>query len=363
MSNYDSEILSLLPVEGPDVEGRTIAQLLERAAAKGLPFTYRRAMHRALLALHDQGLVSFEVGPGRTFYWKKKPGASGLAANARAIMRPDEALALQLLERFAYNQMPALLAGDLKALFDVAGEVLARIPASAPRHYSKWLWKVAVEPGNFTLRHPQIVRDAFAAVSQALLMEHEVEIHYRYRTDDPSKAGNEAIRVVQPLGLVEVGGVGYLVAATKDRANPVMYRLDRMVTATVLDPFAYPETFSIESYIKRQRNFDFFPEGMIWLSLRFRGMAGDHLIESPMSEDQQVKRHGDVLEVNGTVMASKRLRWWVRSFGANVEVVAPEALRQEFVEEARALYAQYADTAAKPDGAHRVRRAPQAGRR
>lgn len=361
MSNYSTEILSLLPTDGPGVEGLTTSEVLARARGNGLPFEYRKAIHRALTALYDQRLVSFAVGPGRTYYWTKRPGASGMAANARAIMRPDEALALQLLQRFANNQMPALLADDLKALFDVAGEVLARIPAGAPRHYAKWLGKVAAEPGNFTLRHPQIVRDVFAAVSQALLMEHEVEIRYRYRTGDPSKAGKEATRVVQPLGLVEVGGVGYLIAATKDRSSPVMYRLDRMISAAVLGPFNYPGTFSLESYIKRQRNFDFFPEGMILLSLRFRGIAGDHLIESPMSEDQQVTRRGDVLEVTGTVMASKRLRWWLRSFGANVEVVEPQALRQEFAEAARALYAQYADPAVKPDRAHRRRSAARAG--
>jgi predicted DNA-binding transcriptional regulator YafY len=353
MTRYDSEILSLLPTSGPGVEGLTTAQVLERAIARGLPFTYRRAISRALLALYDQDLVLYDDRPGNIRYWTKIPGASGMAANASAIMRPDEALALQLLKRFAHNQIPALLADELSALFDVAGKVLARLPASAPRHYAKWLGKVAVEPGSFALSHPAIERDVFAAVSQALLMEHEVKILYRYRTDDPAVPGKEATKVVQPLGLVEVGGVGYLVAATKSRATPVMYRLDRMHGAELLDPFRYPATFSLESYIKRQRNFDFFPEGAIRLSLRFRGMAGDHLIESRMSEDQTVTRRGDVLEVTGTVTASKRLRWWLRSFGPDVEVLEPQALREELAEEARALHAQYS---AAPEGATRTRR-------
>jgi predicted DNA-binding transcriptional regulator YafY len=353
MSHYDSEILSFLPANGSGVEGLTTAQVLERAIRAGLPFTYRRAIYRALLALYDQGLVLYDDKPGRVRYWTKKPGASGMAANARGIMRADEALALQLLRRFACNQMPALLADELSALFDVAGDVLAHLPASAPRHYVKWLGKVAVEPGSFALSHPAIGRGVFATVSQALLMEHELQIRYRYRTDDPSTVGKETTRAVQPLGLVEVGGVGYLVASTKRRASPVMYRIDRMLGATLLDPFVYPATFSLESYIKRQRNFDFFPEGAIRLSLRFRGMAGDHLIESRMSDDQTVTRRGDVLDVTGTVTSSKRLRWWLRSFGPDVEVLEPQALREELAEEARALHAQYT---AAPGGAPRTRR-------
>jgi predicted DNA-binding transcriptional regulator YafY len=356
MSHYDSEILALVPTNGPGVEGLTTAQVLQRANARGLPFTYRRAISRALLALYDQDLVLYEDKPGNIRYWTKVPGASGMAAKAGAIMRPDEALALQLLKRFAHNQIPALLADELSPLFDVAGKVLARLPASAPRHYAKWLGKVAVEPGSFALTHSPIGRDVFAAVSQALLMEHELKIRYRYRSDDPAIVGKESTRVVQPLGLVEVGGVGYLVAATKSRATPVMYRLDRMLDAELLDPFRYPESFSLESYIKRQRSFDFFPEGAIRLSLRFRGMAGDHLIESRMSEDQTVTRRGDVLEVTGTVTASKRLRWWLRSFGPDVEVLEPRALREELAEEARALHAQYSAAPAAPGGAKRTRR-------
>lgn len=65
--------------------------------ANGLPFTYRRAISRALLALYDQELVLDDDKPGNIRYWTKIPGASGMAANAIiAIMRPDEALALHL---------------------------------------------------------------------------------------------------------------------------------------------------------------------------------------------------------------------------------------------------------------------------
>lgn len=341
MQKYEEELLGLLPEDGPGVEPLSTSQVLEKA--KRYPrFKYRRAVLRALDDLEYRKLVLVKDRPGRAKYWVRKPGSTGMAGNARAIMRPDQALAMVLLKRFACNQMPALLANELASFIDLAGEVLANLPASAPRHYAKWPGKVAVETGNFSLQLRPILRDVFAAVSQALLMEHEVEIRYAYRTGDPQVKGTEKVSVVQPLGLVEVGGIGYLVASRGDRANPGMYRVDRILEARVLDPFTYPASFSLESYIKRQRSFDFFPEREVRLLLRFSGASGDHLIETPMAANQVVIRNGEYLDVSGTVMVSKRLRWWIRSFGPNVEVLEPLDLRKEFAGEARALAALYA---------------------
>ncbi|MEX3693860.1 helix-turn-helix transcriptional regulator [Paraburkholderia sp. BR14263] len=363
MLKYDpADLLNLLPEDGPGVQGLTTSQVLERAQRAGLPYGYPRAVHRALSALGR--LVFHDEGPGRTYLWKRMAGSSGMAATGRKMMRADEAVALQLLKRFACSQMPALVADELAPLMDVAGEVLAAFPESATRAQRKfrtWLSKVAVEPGNFTLRQRPIPRDVFAAVSQALLMENELEFRYLFRTGDPSVAGEEKVRVVHPLGLVEVGGIGYLVACTKARATPAMYRLDRMLAARMLDvTFSYPAAFSLESYVKSQRHFDFFPEGAIKLELRFHASAGDHLIETPMSDDQTVNRAGDALEVCGTVTSSKRLRWWIRSFGPNVEVLGPPALRDEFAGEARALAERYANAsrrqAAIEGEPHRARR-------
>ena len=40
-------------------------------------------------------------------------------------------------------------------------------------------------------------------------------------------------------------------------------------------------------------------------------------------------------------MLSQRLRWWLRSFGPNVEVLGPASLRAELAAEARALARSY----------------------
>lgn len=90
-----------------------------------------------------------------------------------------------------------------------------------------------------------------------------------------------------------------------------------------------------------ERQFDFLVEGEIRLKLRFFNGAGDHLLETPMAADQQAKQERESLVVRGTVVLSRKLRWWLRSFGPTVEVVSPKRLRDEFTAEAQALAALY----------------------
>ncbi|WP_207002109.1 helix-turn-helix transcriptional regulator [Trinickia mobilis] len=336
MGKHDSEIIAVLPTEGPGVEGMSTPQVRDALARAGLPFRYDKAALRGLQALENQGLVYCE-SRGRALYWKKRAGASGMAAKAGAMMRFDEALALQVLKRFSSRQIPVLVAQSLSGMFEVAEDKLARAHAATQEHHGKWLSKVAVEPGAFPLEHPTIEPEVFAAVSQALFHERKLHVQYRKRGDE-----SDSERILLPLGLVEVGGLVYLVGGTEGKRDPTLYRLDRMAAAVLQDEsFTYPRTFSLDDYVKHQRQFDFFPNGQIRLRLRFRDGAGDHLLESRLSDDQKVERTGDVLEVTGTVMLSQRLRWWIRSFGPQVEVIEPSELRDELAQEARALHDLY----------------------
>lgn len=131
-------------------------------------------------------------------------------------------------------------------------------------------------------------------------------------------------------------------AGTEGKPDPTMYRMDRLTRAAArLEPFAYPASFSLDAYVRQQRRFDFMVEKEAVLKLKFVGGAGDHLLEAPMSKDQKSTRKEDALHVQGTVMLSQRLRWWLRSFGPNVEVLGPATLRAELAAEAAELATIY----------------------
>lgn len=297
-----------------------------------------RTINRRLSKLERGGLVEV-LQRGTALVWRKRAGASGMAARAGSMMTFDEALALQTLRRFSSLQIPGLVADALAPMFSVADARLQRTNDERERRYSRWINKVAVESGGFALNYPAIDRNLFAIVSRALFEERELDIVYRPR----HSAGNERVRTILPLGLVEVGGLVYLVGGTEGKSNPTMYRMDRLSRAKALaETFTYPSTFSLETYVKQQRSFDFMVEAEIALKLKFLQGAGDHLLEAPMARDQKATRSDDVLFVQGSVLLSQRLRWWLRSFGPKVEVIEPASLRAELANEANQLAKMYA---------------------
>ncbi|WP_313369383.1 WYL domain-containing protein [Achromobacter animicus] len=293
---------------------------------------------RILQKLLDQQLVESEKR-GTALVWRRRAGAAGVGARSAGLMTHEQALALQTLKRFSSRQIPSLVSESLSSLFDTAEKRLGVSHNDSERRYRKWVDKVEVESGAFALQHPAIDPNIFSTVSRALFFEQKLEVVYRVRY----KGDQEAAKIIDPLGLVEVGGVIYLVAATFGYSKPAMYRLDRVVSATMLpEIFNYPREFSLAEYVKHQRQFDFMVEGTIKLELRFLSGAGNHLIESPLSDDQVAEYVGSDLRVRGTVLLSKRLRWWLRAFGPNVEVVGPATLREEMASEAETLAALYA---------------------
>lgn len=341
----DREIMHILPdaakgdayMSTPDVHRRLSVFKIDPPVVK--------TVQRRLEKLLDDGLVEYKRR-GTALLWRKRAGASGLA-KASGMMTHDEALALQMLRRFSSRQIPSLVAETLSPVFEVAERRLESANNDGERRYRKWGDKVEVESGGFTLRYPAIDSAIFSAVSQALFYEHQLEIVYRPRT----KSDNNEAKVVYPLGLVEVGGLVYLVASMARYPNPAMYRLDRLSCAAMLpELFVYPRDFRLSDYVRQQRQFDFMVEGKIRVKLRFSNGAGAHLLEAPLSDDQHVTRAGNDLEVRGTVLLSQRLRWWLRSFGPNVEVLAPASLRAEQAAEAQALAVMYWRDSRRRDG-------------
>lgn len=56
--------------------------------------------------------------------------------------------------------------------------------------------------------------------------------------------------------------------------------------------------------------------------------TGFHLLETPLSKDQQAKDTGDGwLEITATVVDSAMLDWWLRGFGESVREVRREEIK------------------------------------
>jgi predicted DNA-binding transcriptional regulator YafY len=336
MATLDQDIMTILPMDGHGkaISTREVHNALMRT---GIEVPSIKTIQRRLFKLEESGHVDGML-QGRSLFWHRRKGVHGLGHGRNSMMSFDDALALKILGRFSTKQLPTFVAQSLQPMFEAATHRLSSPKNDLERSYAKWIGKVAVEDGSFRLIVPTIDPDILAIVTRALFQEHRLIITYRPRCS----GGPESCRAIAPLGLVEVSGIVYLVGTGIDQLEPKMYRLDRMFKAEMsVESFNYPVEFSLDAYVKEQRQFDFMTEGKTRIFLRFKNKAGEHLLESLLSQDQTHQINGEYLDVQGSVTLSRRLRWWIRSFGPDVEVIEPEALRDEFSNEAKRLLETY----------------------
>jgi len=345
MAKLDGPILAALPTVKSTPRWMPTPQVAECLRGKGYDIRHVKTVLRRLQSFEADGLVISRTA-GRATEWQRKEGASGLT---KGPMSFEEALALQVLRRFATRQLPLQVEDYLKGLFDAAETRLKTPNDTNERRHAIWSRKVAMTGDAFQLIRPRVKEAVFRPVSEALFMERMLKFDYR-------KAGSDAPPkscAVMPLGLVETAdGLLYLVARTFHRdgfiQEPTRYRLDRMESAKLdAQTFAYPNDFQLSIYIEKDRKLNFFTEGSAVVNLRVSEQAGRRLLETPLAEDQQISRHKDgSMTVRATVVLSLRLREWLLAQGPQVEVVSPKKLRNRIAEEVWAMHGVYFD----PDG-------------
>ena len=255
-------------------------------------------------------------------------------------MSLDQAIVLTLAERVLPGSLPGNVQRAITPYFNAAHATLKREVSGSKA--AMWPKKVAFSSSAFALQPMQVNSNRMTAITQAIIEERWLEIRYRNANDFVTQSR------VKPLGLMLEGPRNYLVAQFErfdTTTNPPRtLALSRIEMANVTDEsFVYPAGFSIDEFVASQ------PTGwgtgkQIRVTLSVLPHLARVLSESPMGEDQIVTRggvHDDDWTVQATVLESERLVWWLLSFGAGVEVVAPLELRERVVGELRTATAFY----------------------
>ena len=80
----------------------------------------------------------------------------------------------------------------------------------------------------------------------------------------------------------------------------------------------------------------------IKIEVKFDSLAGFHLSETPISEDQKLVQEKDgSYRLKATLADTSQLRWWLLGFGAHVEILKPKSLRGELRDQANQLFKIY----------------------
>ncbi|MDR3500963.1 MAG: WYL domain-containing protein [Legionella sp.] len=249
-------------------------------------------------------------------------------------MDPLAALAFRVVRDSMTRMLPRAALASLRCYFSAADERLKKLPDSRLSH---WPDKVRVVSRSLNLVAPEVDESVLDTVYEALQKELCFEVVYRL------KSGKEKKYDVNPLGLVFVGNLIYLVATLQKYLDPVQLLAHRIQSIRLLDRNAStPEGFSLQGYID-SGEFGYPIGGMIKLKALFRAKTAEHLYESKLSTNQKLteKPDGRIL-LEATVRDDAQLRWWLNGFGDKVEVVAPKGLRQEFIEMVESMHRSYA---------------------
>lgn len=222
------------------------------------------------------------------------------------------------------NAQSHLMRALLNTLFDRLGP-------------SRWTSRIRVLPKGMQLLPPKIDSAAQNAIYDGLLREKQLELVYRRRESIDDKRYQ-----LNPLGLVVRDNVIYLVASLIETDELRQFVLHRAKSARVLDePANSPRGFNLDKYIE-DGEFGWPTGRKIRLVAIFSAGAARTLFETPLSPDQTIRELGkDRFKLTATVQETTELKWWLMSFGAEVQVISPKPIRRLMVDAASTMSAAY----------------------
>lgn len=243
------------------------------------------------------------------YRWKEL--AKGLTLPS---LTEQESLLLTLAEQHLRKLLPASLMKSMRTFFEQArSNIGAHTNAKRER---EWLSKVRVVSETQPLLPPKIRPGVFDEVSNALYANRWLELDYK------NAAGKSIQTDVMPLGLAQQGPRLYLVCRFQGFDNERSLALHRITSARASSrSFERPKEFDLQKYDDDGR-FGFGEGKRIKICFRIDKGAGQHLLESPLSADQQVVELDDAYEITATVVDSEWFWRWVRGFGDALSIQA-----------------------------------------
>lgn len=234
-------------------------------------------------------------------------------------LTPQESLLLGLAEEHLKNLLPARLMNSMEGFFTQARRNLA--PDSNAKLEREWARKVRVVATTQPLLPSKIIPGVFEAVSDALYHNRWLKLNYK------NSNGKQGDAEVMPLGLAQQGARLYLVCRYAGYDNERSLALNRIISAeSTGQTFTRPPEFDLKKYDDDGR-FGFGKGKRIQLKFRIKKYAGLHLLESPLSTDQQAIDCDDgCYEITATVVDSLILDKWLLGFGDDVMEIERNSL-------------------------------------
>lgn len=265
----------------------------------------------------------------KPFGWQWMAGGRALEVPG---LCPPAALALKLMDLYLRPLLPRSTLKALEPQLRSADEVLAQI---SDRAIGDWPRKVRVIPSGLALQPPDIDEAVLPVVYEALFTNRRFRARYQSRS-------TQEYYLINPLGLVVRGAVLFLVCTLSDQAELRTLVVHRMSLAELSDqPTRTPKDFDLDTYITKGE-FDITSGQLIRLRAILHKNAAQYISETPLSKDQRLRELEDGrVQITASILQTAQLRWWLLSFGDQVEVLAPEVLRNDLKATAQRMLEHY----------------------
>ena len=279
-----------------------------------------RTIQRDLIALSGiLPLVSDERDKPYGWSWHKN--AYGL----NPAMEPIEALTFSLAQEYLEPIMPSKNFKRMKIFFDRANNILKEMDNSSIKN---WRDNVRVVPPWQKLIPPKINEQAEDEIYKALFEGNQLNVMYRNKGDKKPKE-----RTINPLGIVLQGVVHRLICTMEDDPKrPRHLPIHRFVFAKSNgNKIKKLKGFKLDKFVKEENIGYLISDKPLHLEVVFDSMAGQHLTETPLSVNQELKELKDgTYLLRASVPNTYQVRWWLQGFGSQVEIIKPVSLREEF---------------------------------
>ena len=246
-------------------------------------------------------------------------------------MNSSQAITFMMVEEHLRHLLPPSLLAEMRPWFDLAH----RSVSVEYNHMREWINRVRIIPPTQPLIPPAVDPKAQQAIYEALLQDRQLEVDY-HRRGQPEQVKTYQLN---PLALVQRGPIIYLLCTRPDKAEDEvhMFALHRFNRAEVSEQRAVrPDHFDLDQYLASGalgfktallRNPEHENVENTAVRLRFSASAGQGLLECRLSDDQ----HSDIeadgrITIHASVPLTAQLIWWLRGFGQEVEVLAPDSL-------------------------------------
>ena len=312
-------------------EKMTVSMLQERLAEQYQIHADERTIQRDLNCLLPPAFpIESDGFKPQGWRWQKNAHAVDLHA-----MDPQTALTFRMVEKFLAPLLPKATLAALKPYQEIARGVLGYDPTG---NLQSWSDKVEVFHRSEFLIPPEMDEELLNTVYVALLKGKRLRVRYRPKWEPEPRD-----YVVNPLGLVLADNIPYLITTLWDYQEIKQLPLHRFALAELLDEAVTPPPgFSLKAYVTSGEFSYRQSADLINLKILMTKERALHLKESKLHSDQQwTDRGDDTVEISAPVYDSLQLRFWLNGFGADVEVLEPKELREEFAAQVRELGKAY----------------------